>query len=144
MPIKPENRHRYPPRKAWQKIRADILARAKNCCEHCGVKNYAVGYWNGKRFVTLQHTMQDETFALECEYKIIRIVLTIAHLDQMPENNNPQNLAALCQRCHLAHDKPFHIKNRRITLFKKTHAKKGMTDLFGFGGLTNVNTTKIH
>ena len=80
MPIKPENRHRYPARKEWLKIRAAILKRANNHCEFCGVKNYSL------RGTT-------------------KIILTIAHLDQMPENNHPDNLAALCQRCHLKHDK---------------------------------------
>lgn len=29
MPIKPENRHRYPPRSEWRHIRERILKRAK-------------------------------------------------------------------------------------------------------------------
>jgi 5-methylcytosine-specific restriction endonuclease McrA len=32
------------------------------------------------------------------------VVLTIAHLDQQPENNDHANLRALCQRCHLRFD----------------------------------------
>jgi hypothetical protein len=92
MPIKPENRHRYPARKEWLKIRATILDRANNQCEFCAVENYSI------RGTT-------------------KIVLTIAHLDQHPENNAPNNLAALCQRCHLNHDRPFHIVNRKRTFF---------------------------
>lgn len=42
MPIKPENKKLYP--KNWKEIREEILKRANNCCEHCGVKNHAVGY----------------------------------------------------------------------------------------------------
>ena len=38
-----------------------------------------------------------------------KIVLTIAHLDQDPLNNDPDNLAALCQRCHLKWDRPFNL-----------------------------------
>ncbi|MCW3657580.1 hypothetical protein K6L27_05280 [Burkholderia cenocepacia] len=37
MPIKPENRGRYPAN--WPEIRARILARAGNCCEQCRVAN---------------------------------------------------------------------------------------------------------
>ncbi len=107
MPIKPENRHRYPPRKEWLIIRAAILKRANNHCEFCGVKNYSL---RGKT----------------------KIILTIAHLDQMPENNHPDNLAALCQRCHLKHDKPFNIISRRITFFKRARDKKRTIDIFGF------------
>lgn len=37
MPIKPENRHRYP--KNWPEIRERIRARSGNRCEWCGVPN---------------------------------------------------------------------------------------------------------
>ena len=39
MPIKPENKDRYP--KDWKQIRARILERAGNCCEWCHVPNKA-------------------------------------------------------------------------------------------------------
>lgn len=29
-------------------------------------------------------------------------VLTVHHINYDPQNNNPANLAALCQRCHLS------------------------------------------
>jgi len=29
--------------------------------------------------------------------------LTVHHLDANPQNNDPSNLVALCQRCHLKH-----------------------------------------
>ena len=42
---------------------------------------------------------------------------TCAHLDQNPTHNDPTNLAALCPRCHLRHDRRQHIqsayRNRR-------------------------------
>jgi hypothetical protein len=41
------------------------------------------------------------------------VVLTIAHLDRDKANNDPANLAALCQRCHLAHDMGQHVRNRK-------------------------------
>ncbi|WP_027815186.1 hypothetical protein [Paraburkholderia bannensis] len=40
MPIKPENRGRYPSN--WKQIRAQILERAGNCCEQCKVRNHAI------------------------------------------------------------------------------------------------------
>lgn len=86
MPIKPENRSRYP--RNWREIRARILERAGHRCEWCDVQNYA---------------MRGAT----------RIVITIAHLDHQPENNSPVNLRALCQRCHLGHDRPHHLAVRR-------------------------------
>ena len=60
MPIKPENKKRYPAN--WKQIRADILKRAGNRCEFCGIPNYTIRE-NGSK-----------------------VVLTIAHLDHTPEN----------------------------------------------------------
>ena len=45
------------------------------------------------------------------------VVLAAAHLDQDPGNNAARNLAALCQRCHLAHDRAAHRRQRWITMF---------------------------
>lgn len=86
MPIKPENRGRYPAN--WKEIRAAILKRADNKCEFCGIKNYAV---------------RDGS----------RVVLTIAHLDHTPEHNSPDNLRALCQRCHNRYDAKHRSETRR-------------------------------
>lgn len=40
MPIRPENRSRYP--KNWKQIRTSILERAHNQCEFCGVGNHTM------------------------------------------------------------------------------------------------------
>ena len=94
MPIKPENRKRYPAN--WSEIRAGILERAKHTCEWpgCGRENYAWEQGAGK---------------------VIKIVLTIAHLDHTPENNDPSNLMAMCQRHHLAYDQKHHATNAYMT-----------------------------
>ena len=42
MPIKPENKSRYP--KNWKEIRKRILKRANNRCEFCGVENHTYRY----------------------------------------------------------------------------------------------------
>ncbi len=112
MPIKPENKHRYPKRKHWLQIREAILQRAKNCCEFCGVENSSIR--NGSK-----------------------IVLSVAHLDQMPENNDPQNLKALCQKCHINHDRPFQKVHRRITFFIR--ARSFNHDIFGFNQIGESN-----
>ena len=54
------------------------------------------------------------------------VVLATAHLDQDPGNNALRNLAALCQRCELAHDRPAHRRQRWITLF----CRRALGDLF--------------
>jgi hypothetical protein len=38
-----------------------------------------------------------------------------AHLDNDPANNRLANLRGLCQRCHLLHDRPFHLAQRWLT-----------------------------
>lgn len=42
MPIKPENRAKYPAN--WSEIRERIRARSSDKCEWCGVNNHAIGY----------------------------------------------------------------------------------------------------
>lgn len=124
MPIKPENKARYP--KNWKEIRARIMDRAKHRCEWCGVENYSVGT-RGKRgdlkLIGLALNYADAmaireqnscTCCGECEHdRIIIIVLTIAHVhDHAPENCDDANLAALRQSCHLRHDIKHHAKSR--------------------------------
>lgn len=111
MPIKPENKALYPPN--WKtEIRPAILGRAKHRCEACGVHNYAVG-WRDKRG-EFQDERRFSTYKKAVEYRdllnyevnaYIVIVLTIAHLDHDPTNNDPSNLRALCQRCHNRYDR---------------------------------------
>jgi len=44
-----------------------------------------------------------------------RVVLAAAHLDSDPTNNRLKNLRALCQRCHLLHDRSHRLAQRWIT-----------------------------
>lgn len=134
MPIKKENLHRYGSRQAWNKISAEIKQRAGHKCEFCGVKQYSVGQrFNGKfryaygsaYYDQFQYTgsYTEASAARDClnewrdpeEPKYIVIVLTVAHLDHNPENNDPANLRALCQKCHLAYDLPLHMANAAQT-----------------------------
>lgn len=97
MPIKPENKNRYPAN--WKtEIRPAILERANHSCEgspdfpDCRAKNYEKHPETGSK-----------------------VVLTIGHLDHTPENNDPENLKAWCQRCHLNYDKQHHLMNAAKT-----------------------------
>ena len=117
MPIKPENKKLYP--KNWKEIRARILMRANNKCEFCQVKNHDMGYRKKDgTFVSLvnQVDMNDSSYTRAELYgwKIINIVLTIAHIHDMnPSNCADDNLKALCQRCHNKHDAKFRSENRK-------------------------------
>lgn len=47
--------------------------------------------------------------------KMVDIVLTVAHLDHTPENCDPANLRAWCQRHHLAYDADHHRTTAYMT-----------------------------
>ena len=93
MPIKPENKKYYG--SCWKWIRLLVMERAKNACEWCGAGNYLPNPRTGSK-----------------------VILTIAHLNHRPSDNNPGNLAALCQQCHNAHDAKERAKNRKINAEK--------------------------
>ncbi len=54
------------------------------------------------------------------------ILTAAAHLDHDPANSALSNLRALCQRCHLRHDRPVHLARRRLTF----RARRALGDLF--------------
>ena len=58
--------------------------------------------------------------------KQTKVVLATAHLNHDPTDNRAKNLAALCQRCHLLHDREEHRRQRRLT-YRKRYA---IRDLF--------------
>jgi 5-methylcytosine-specific restriction endonuclease McrA len=103
MPVLPENRSRYP--KNWKAIRRAILERAGNVCETDGC-----GAVNGQP--------HPSTGA--------KVVLTIAHLDHTPENCDPANLRAWCQRCHNAYD----ASMRQAGMRARRLAAMAIRDLF--------------
>lgn len=137
MPIKPENKSRYP--RDWKDIRAAILARAGNCCEECKVPNgkriaRGAGQFAGT-FQTEDADVHDAETGVHIarvsmsEYHVknmVTVVLTIAHLDHQPENCAPENLRALCQMHHLRHDAKHHAKTARET----RRARLNNLDLF--------------
>jgi hypothetical protein len=118
MPIRPENKDRYP--KDWPEISQRIRKRAGNRCEECAVENHALGGRLRDGTFLLAVPLGDNGLRLQwpepgdlawCsdgvradQLRIIRIVLTVAHLDHTPENCADENLKAWCQRCHLRYD----------------------------------------
>lgn len=127
MPIKKENKDRYP--ENWKEIRQKILERAENKCEFCGIPNKSIiVYKDGKvSKVARPRDFDYEVWgsvgknytAADCKgklhkYKNSLVVLTIAHLDQTPENCEEDNLRALCQKCHNKLDAPYRALHRKI------------------------------
>jgi hypothetical protein len=121
MPIKPENKQLYPDN--WPEIRARILARAGNRCEEegCRLPNHAIGYRDHDGvFHEIEKSMQGDTDAMEAReqgFRIIQIILTVAHLDHNPENCEDSNLRAWCQLHHNRYDREHRnqtIKNNKL------------------------------
>ncbi|NJM13061.1 MAG: hypothetical protein HC889_15420 [Synechococcaceae cyanobacterium SM1_2_3] len=114
MPIKAENKGRYP--KNWKQIRAAILERAGHRCEECGIPNHV---WRHNRIGLWTTGINRVACWRALGVSVTRIVLTIAHLDHTPENCDPANLRALCQRCHLAYDAQHHARNAARTRYNR-------------------------
>lgn len=90
MPIRPENKARYP--KDWPEISRRIrFERAENRCERIV---------DGQRCEAINGQPHPITGS--------KVVLTVAHLDHTPENCSDENLMAMCQRCHLRYDQHHH------------------------------------
>ena len=108
---------RYPP--DWKQRRERVLEREEHKCKFCGIPNYSIGYRDNKdtwNEIPEGHVGESEAeFAKADGYKIIKIILTIAHLDHDEENweVKDERLAALCQRCHLRYDIPEKLRRRK-------------------------------
>ncbi|HVB17458.1 MAG TPA: hypothetical protein VNF04_13050 [Stellaceae bacterium] len=111
MPIRPENRDRYPPN--WRQISEHIrFGRAGGrceCCGECGIDHRAEPGATTSR----PRARCRAVHALPHPVTGSAVVLTVAHLDHMPENVEPGNLRAWCQRCHNTYDAPMRRRNAR-------------------------------
>lgn len=96
MPIKAENRARYPA--DWLDIRARIQARAGDACEGSPVYPDCRAV-NGK-----PHPVTGSI-----------VVCTTAHMNHVIEDCTDENLRFLCQRCHLTHDAKHHAQTAYMT-----------------------------
>lgn len=113
MPIRPENKARYP--KDWPAISARIRERAGNRCECLG--ECGRGTHDGRC------TNEQGGHAYGTGSKV---VLTTAHLDHTPENCADDNLRSMCQGCHLHYDRHHHAQ----TAYRTRKAKANTGDMF--------------
>lgn len=103
MPIKPENRPLYPDN--WAELRQQVGNRANHRCEWCGAPDRTLIRRN-KACPSMWLPASRVPTTLDAAFRPpIKVVLTTAHLDRKLTSHNMINLAALCQRCHLALDK---------------------------------------
>ena len=135
MPMNPKD---YPAN--WPEISRRIrFERAGNRCEWCGVPNGAF------------RNVRTDEFKLKAEHcgrwvlageKVTRIVLTVAHLGVARADGSPgdkhdkmdvrdENMAALCQRCHLAFDREDHVRRRKENREARRMAREPVFPVFG-------------
>ncbi len=105
MPIKPENKARYPA--DWEVIVYRVRLRSKNQCE------FVI---DGERCKAVQGWPHPITGS--------KVVLTVAHLDHTPEHCDMENLRHSCQRCHNIYDAPHRTETRRQTRNTAIDAKQ--------------------
>lgn len=111
MPIRPENKDRYP--KDWKAISLEVREAAGWRCEGSPAFPECRA-WNGQ-----PHPATGS-----------KVVLTVAHLNHQPEDNgepgNRPNLKAWCQRCHNTYDMPM----RRAGIAERARQKAADADMF--------------
>ena len=117
----PLNYKDYHPK--WRLISRLIrFNRANNKCEKCGVPNHSIIERKGDKYKIILRSGQVKLYVKNHGYTVKElckehegtyVVLTVAHIDHDKTNNRFWNLAAWCQRCHLLHDIPQHIANRK-------------------------------
>lgn len=115
------NRALYPAN--WDEISAAIRwVRARHRCEWCGACEGEPNPVTGSR-----------------------VILTVAHLgvpfpDGSPgdpedkSDSRPENLAALCQRCHLNYDRAHHLQVQRDNRLAKAAREREMGGQLGLFG----------
>jgi 5-methylcytosine-specific restriction endonuclease McrA len=114
----------------FTEIRPNVLERAGNRCEFCGVLNYEYVYRGTLDGVEIYQTLDGSIFRADDGTYIatdfgadiepaskkqlaIKVILTVAHLDHDISNNDYSNLRALCQQCHLRYDAKRHKRTRK-------------------------------
>jgi len=105
MPIRPSERARYP--KDWKAISLRIRERAGNRCEcegECGLHRTNPG-----------PRRCEEVNGEPAKWARGKVVLTVAHLNHVPEDVSDTNLKAMCQRCHLTYDAEHHAQTSYAT-----------------------------
>jgi hypothetical protein len=124
MPIRPAFRALYPSN--WRELSQRVrFERAGGRCQGCGRPHLARIRClpDGRWFDETARTWRDRRgrparwpdLIDATHVRLTRVVLAAAHLDNDPTTNRLANLRGLCQRCHMLHDRPFHLAQRWLT-----------------------------
>lgn len=114
MPIRPENRARYP--KSWKAMVAQARERSGDRCEcdgKCGLTH------DGGRCAALNGKPHPSTGSI--------VVLTLAHEHGVPlEETSIERMFHACQQCHNRYDAPM----RRAGIQQRAREALGIRDMF--------------
>lgn len=141
MPIAREHRWLYPI--DWRELSALIrFSHAKGQCQHCGrphgrdIVHLGNGVWwddeaarwrdrrgrGVRRLPAPADMIRAQTgltgIAARLPFRSTHVILACAHLNHDPGDNQPRNLAALCQACHMRHDAGEHRRRRLRNHFR--------------------------
>lgn len=105
-----QNRNRYP--ENWvDTIRPSILKRDNYKCTSCGVKHRQYVARDGQ--MNRVYIDVDEVYDFRANgWRVSRVYLQVAHIDQNPANCNPDNLTTKCPKCHFELDRRHNIIKR--------------------------------
>ena len=113
VPVMPIIRARYP--ENWNSLALQIKHEAQWCCQQCQrpcrQPSEPLAIFQ-RRVQAWRHTQTPRPAKYEAAPR--RYLLTVAHLDQQPSNQDPSNLKALCTVCPLQFDSQFRAKQRRL------------------------------
>ncbi len=112
----------YPPDWGW--IARQIRAQAGDRCEglpgeECGVANGAVGArdrhgaWHNEDAIRGLNGAVGESLWPDGFPRMVRVVLTTAHLCHEAGCSDPGHLRSMCQRCHFSLDREDNMRKRR-------------------------------
>lgn len=134
MPIRAELKPMYGP--DWRALSRQVrFDRAQGRCERCRrphgreVLCLPDGRWQDPVLGWLDgegRRIQPPPNAALLRARVTRVVLSTAHRDHDPRNQADENLAAWCQRCHLAHDAAHH----RVQRWLRHRSRRAIADLF--------------
>ncbi|MDB9529581.1 hypothetical protein PN498_26560 [Oscillatoria sp. CS-180] len=106
-------RARYPDN--WESLALQIKHQAQWCCQQCQRPCRQPSELLADFLERVKRWRQQQTpLSAKFEAAPRRYLLTVAHLDQQPSNQDPSNLKALCTVCHLQFDSQFRAKQRRL------------------------------
>ena len=135
MPIRRDLLALYPP--DWRELSDHVrFVRASGRCEACrrphgqSVTCLPDGRWcdaGNRVWITALGLPTRRPANVELlRARVTNVVLSTAHLDHDPTNRDEANLAAWCQRCHLAYDLPHH----RLQRWLRYRSRWASADLF--------------